>query len=109
MTSKIIGEDNLDERITAYRSRMKGGDVPSIPLGEEGLYKIIGPTVNEFSRGESSLVQGRFIDVLADLVSSNNYFGWYCSDYQDSGNAYITKAKVSKIKSGRNLDSFLRK
>ena len=110
MVEKKTSVEELEKRIRTYKKRMGKRNIPKIPFNEEGLYRIVSGTTNEFeSREEYGLIKGRFIDIVADLVSSNGYFGWYCTEQDHDNNAYLKRAEISEIKPLKSLDELLEK
>ena len=67
-------------------------------MPDEKYFLIKGATISEYNRGDSRFAIGTAIDILADTIEKEEYFGWYVTKCVEQAtnpnNAELTPLKI---------------
>ncbi|MBU1199867.1 MAG: hypothetical protein KKF46_07760 [Nanoarchaeota archaeon] len=109
--SKKLTQKELANNIVGYIKRAEEDEsIKILPFEKEGLYEIVSGGQNEMgSRSSLGLYQGKYIDALAYLMNSGEYFGWWVSQIDHSSNGYVAKAKINTLETTENIASPVKK
>ena len=70
-------------------------------------FLVTGRCVGESSRDDNIIKKGTLIDVIADTIQKNDFFGWYVSD-QVGQATNQNNAQIEVIKSGKAINAELK-
>jgi hypothetical protein len=94
----------LAEKVRIYIERAARADkhdnAKLYPLDEVALYTVMGGNKSEFSyaRRDMGVFKGRFIDVVAAVAGSSEFYGFWSDDPGHSGDGYIVKTGIQEAK-----------
>lgn len=87
-------EENVLKTVAAYAVKHAGALKGHV--GREGFYTILGPSVDEWHSAPDKTVYGEPLDILAETVEKGEFFGWWSSTVDASGNARVRPARIGE-------------
>ncbi len=107
-----MSKENLVEKVVQYVKRAEQEkDIPSYPIDEEDTYKYItgNPSERSNDRRTGGIYTGRFIDVVATIVQKSDFYGFWCSEVNNSSNGYLIhyRPQIETVNEIEGLDDYV--